>query len=58
MKPSPDSTSNRPTADFYVIDGREPSAERLRLARPPERPSLDLLNVLLPEWPAQACSWA
>lgn len=33
-------------------------AEPARVERHSERPSFDLLNAVLPEWPAQACSWA
>ena len=58
MKPAPDSTLNPPHGD------QRPRAESVRWATPllverrPEPPSFDLLNALLPEWPAQACSWA
>jgi hypothetical protein len=33
-------------------------AELQRLAGPTQPTRFDLLNVLLPEWPAQTCSWA
>jgi hypothetical protein len=58
MKPAPDSTSNRPAGEPRPRAERERSATPLRIEGRLDGPSFDLLNSLLPEWPAQACSWA
>jgi hypothetical protein len=53
--PSPSTEDSRKRARR----GRDlDSAELQRLAGPTQPTRFDLLNVLLPEWPAQACSWA
>ncbi len=57
MKSSPDATSKGPALLLYA-DRREHRVERAPVEPPAERPSFDLLNALLPEWPAQACTWA
>ena len=58
MKSSPDSTSNHPAGEPRPRAERERSAAPLLVERRLDSPSFDLLNSLLPEWPAQACSWA
>lgn len=58
MKPSPDTTSKRPAGEPPPRAECERSATPLLVEGRLDSPSFDLLNSLLPEWPAQACSWA
>ena len=55
-------TTPRPSVeDSRMLASRDRDldlAELQRVARPTQVTRFDLLNVLLPEWPAEACSWA
>lgn len=58
MNPAPLETTPSASAEPSRKDGDRDLPEFRRLAPPAAPVRFDLLNALLPEWPAQACSWA